>query len=237
MELAGIDGCPHGWIMVKSMAENYTYHIYEHFSEIIRDHPNLHRILVDMPIGLSTRDHRRNIDQQLRKNLDGRKSTVFNAPCRAAVYAKNPEQAKKENQIVEGKSLSIQSLSLCQKIREIDRYLSSGKADVDVFESHPEFCFKHLNTDCKVIDQSKHTLVGRHMRLEILRQYDQKLPETFLAILNSTKRKYVKPDDIIDALCLCLVNKLGFDHSLSFLKTYPARDNMRIEMKIAYYQS
>ena len=237
MELAGIDGCPHGWIMVKSMAENYTCQIYEHFREIIQDNPNLLRILVDMPIGLSTIDHRRNIDQHLRKNLDGRKSTVFNAPCRAAVYAQNPEQAKKENQIVEGKSLSIQSLSLCQKIREIDRYLNSDEAHLDVFESHPEFCFKHLNTDCEVIDQSKHTPLGRHMRLEILRQYDAKLPETFLTILKGTKRKHVKPDDIIDALCLCLVNKLGYDHSLSFLQTYPRKDNMGIEMKIAYYQS
>jgi len=237
MELAGIDGCPKGWIMVKTIADDYTYDVYEHFSDIIQYNPNLRRILVDMPIGLSTIDHRRNIDQHLRKNLGRRKSTVFNAPCRAAVYAQNPDQAKKENQAVEGKSLSIQSLSLCQKIREIDRYLNSGTDHVDVFESHPEFCFKHLSTGCEVIDQSKHTPSGRLMRLEILRQYDEKLPETFLAIMNSTKRKNVKPDDIIDALCLCLVNKLGLDHSLSFLQTYPLRDSMHIEMKIAYYHS
>ncbi|NND05953.1 MAG: DUF429 domain-containing protein [Saprospiraceae bacterium] len=223
--------------MVKAIEEIYTYGLYRHFAHLTRDNPDIDRLLIDMPVGLSEKGCIRTLDQELRRHLKGRTSTVFNTPCRAAVYAENQEQAKKENLQLEGKSLSIQSLSLCPKIKEIDEYLRTNNDPIDIWESHPELCFTHLSSDHKTISVSKHDQAGRQLRLDLLASHDQSITTAYETILRNTRRKHVKSDDILDALCLCLVNTLAARAGFSFLQSPPLCDPQGIDMKIAFFRA
>ncbi|WP_026886848.1 DUF429 domain-containing protein [Clostridium beijerinckii] len=51
---------------------------------------------------------------------EGKTSSIFNTPCRQAVYAKNYTKAIEENKTNLGVSLSPLSYGICDKIREID---------------------------------------------------------------------------------------------------------------------
>jgi len=239
MVLGGVDGCHKGWILVKYMNDNYTYGVYENFQDLIDEHPEMDSILIDMPIGLSSRSHKRTIDHLLRKALKGRASTVFNAPCRDSIYITDVEKAKQKNREIEGKNLSIQSLSLCEKIKQLDVYLQKTTSkQIPVIESHPELCFKYLNKGHQVLLSRKSTKEGLAERLGILKQYESRIEVLFEKIVKETKRKDVKKDDIIDALCLCIVNKWGTQEKMHFLQDVNCnQDEKQIALRIGFYKS
>lgn len=218
--------------MVKNVGTDYAFGIWQEIGELVRANTDVRRFLVDIPIGLGSRSHPRTIDQILRRELGKRGSTVFNAPVREAVYAKNYAEAKAKNLEVEGKSISIQSFNICAKIRETDEFLIQHDC-TDLIESHPELCFKHLNGG-EVVLSKKSTAEGIEARLRILNQYDPKIPELFQKILAETKRKQVKKDDILDAICLCLVNQRAAGN-LHFLKNEHQSDEKGIGIKIACF--
>jgi len=229
---AGIDGCKAGWIMVKNVGADYAFEIWECLSELVLANGDVQRFLIDIPIGLGSQLYPRTIDQVLRSELGKRGSTVFNAPVRDAVYTKNYAEAKTKNIAVEGKSISIQSFNICAKIRETDTFLAQNNS-IKIIESHPELCFKYLNGGELVISK-KTSPEGAQQRLNILSQYDPKISELFQKIVSETKRKHVKKDDILDAICLCLANRLATDN-LHFLMDKNLLDEKGIEIKIAYF--
>lgn len=233
MTVAGIDGCKKGWIMIKSSNENYSFGVYKNIIELFDENKDLDRILIDIPIGLSSRKIKRTVENKLRKVLKNRSSTVFNPPCREALFQKDYISAKKKNIEVEGKSLSIQSYNISNKIRELDKLLQS-KPETEIIESHPELCFKYLNKG-KTVLSKKSTRYGINERLNILISYEKKTESLSKIIENSTLRKDVKRDDIFDALCLCLVNKLGSKNDLSFIEDDNKLDENGIEMRLAFY--
>ena len=234
MNLAGIDGCRAGWLAVFHRGGKYSGNIYRTFTDLIADNPDLDRVLIDIPLGLSSPSCPRTIDALLRKELPGRGSTVFNAPCRAAVYEKDADRARELNRTVEGKSLSLQSLYIRDKMRELDEFLSHSTGP-EILESHPELCFKYLNGGIVVLSK-KSTTVGIAERLDILGRIDISLPALYEAMLKTCNRKDAKKDDLLDAICLCLVNVLGEHRGLSILKDKNIRDEKGIEMKLAYYR-
>jgi 8-oxo-dGTP diphosphatase len=235
--MLGVDGCPKGWFMIKYKDDNYTFGVYENIQELIDENRDSGRILIDMPIGLSSKSHKRTIDVLLRKELKGRSSTVFNAPCREAVYKIDPDESKQKNLMIEGKSLSIQSLSLREKIRQIDEYLQkTSREKIEIIESHPELCFKYLNTNHEILQTKKSTKKGIDQRLTILKKYEPRIEQIFKNILMATKRKEVRKDDVVDALCLCIVNRLGENGKLSFLVDENRADNKQIKIKIGFYK-
>lgn len=235
MNIGGIDGCSAGWVIVTSTGGKYGLEIYNDFKSIISNNSQLDRVLIDIPIGLSSKKVNRTIDAKLRRELKNRSSTVFNAPCRSAVYEENDKLARRFNIQIENKSLSIQSLAIRGKIKEVDEYLCENKSGISIIESHPELCFKYLNKS--IVQSKKSTPEGVDERLTIIESYDPKLIELYHRKLKEIKRKHAKRDDIIDAICLCLVNKLGSEHSHSYLVDENAVDEKGIMMKIGYYQN
>jgi len=170
----------------------------------------------------------------LRKELKGRGSTVFNAPSRAAVYEVDDQKARILNQKIEGKSLSIQSLNIRDKIRQVDICLAQKKQSILILESHPEFCFKNLNQG-RVLQSKKSNADGIQERLNVLLSYDSNILPLYNRIRTETKRKDLKKDDIVDAICLCLANQLAGRQKLQFLSDAHRFDERGIEMKVAYY--
>lgn len=234
MSIGGIDGCKKGWLLVK-YSNNYSFGVYQNISELIKDNEDLKRILIDIPIGLSSKKLERTIEKNLRSELKNRHSSVFNPPCREALYEKDYLTAKQKNIEIEGKSFSIQSYNISNKIKEIDEYLR-GNPQIEIIESHPELCFKYLNNG-NVLLSKKSKYNGLQERKNILFGYDEKLKDLFELIENNTLRKDVARDDICDAICLCLVNKLGSKEKLSFIKDIFASDDKGIKIRLAYYKN
>jgi predicted RNase H-like nuclease len=228
-----VDGCRFGWIMVKWNGNAYSYGIYKNINDLVEENSDLKRILIDMPIGLGSIKVKRTIEQKMRRELKYRHSTVFNPPCREAVYENDNEAARKLNIKIEKKSLSVQSLNIRDKIRELDELLRT-QISLIIMESHPEICFKYLNQGVTLLsNKSKEN--GMMERIKILSNLDKYTDLLFEEIKKHTLRKDVKIDDIIDAICLCLVNKLGLESKLSFIIDDNIKDEYGIEMKIAYF--
>ncbi len=234
MIVAGIDGCRFGWIMVKWNGNAYSYGIFENIADLLDDNKDIKRILIDIPIGLASAKTKRTIEQKMRKELKYRHSTVFNPPCRKAVYELNDAAAREINIKIENKSLSVQSLNIRNKIRELDEFLRT-QISFDILESHPEICFKYLNNGMTLLsNKSKEN--GLIERLEVLSNFDKNIDKLFKKVSKVTLRKHVKKDDIIDSMCLCLVNKLGYETKLNYITDENNKDDYGIEMKIAYYK-
>jgi predicted RNase H-like nuclease len=212
-------------------------------------------VLIDIPLGLSSPGYPRTVESALRRRVPGRGSTVFNVPCRAAVYAASDgdkAEARRLNREETEKSLSEQSLNICPKIREADSWLrnragslSSGASGppglpaspnpLKLYESHPETAFAALKGE--VLLSKKSQPPGRAERLSLLSAADPDFPRLYERILKETKRKDVKPDDILDAAALCQIAELGRRRGLDFIRDENSRDECGIEMRIACLES
>ncbi len=232
MIFAGMDGCRAGWLLITFKAGQYDWKLIPHISQLPKTREVI-RVFLDMPVGLSSKGFPRTIESKLRAELGNRSSTVFNAPARAAVYESNREKAKKLNLKIEGKSLSEQSLNIKPKILEVDRYLQNATHAVDLIESHPEICFKHLNGS--ILQTKKSTREGILERLKVLAVYDKRCTKLFDIIFKATLRKHVKADDIADALCLCLANRLNGEESLNLFQDLNTLDERGIPIQIGFF--
>lgn len=237
MSIAGVDGCKYGWMMIKYQQGSYDFGLYKNMESLSQAHPDLQGILIDMPIGLSAANCLRTIEQKLRAELIPRQATVFNPPCRAALAATSYEAAKTINLSVEGKSLSIQSYFIQAKIKEVDDFLANKPPHLTLWESHPELCFKYLHPEEKVILSKKATAAGAEERLALIQRHDPQLAQLYPIILAQTLRKQVKKDDILDAMCLALVNKLATADQLQYLQDDCKIDERGLPIGIAYYRS
>ncbi len=234
MKLGGVDGCPFGWILIRYDSKGYSGHLYRDFTDLINAHRDLNQILADIPIGLGSRAHPRTIEARMRKALSGQSSSVFNPPCREAVYAENSIEAKQLNLKVEGKSLSQQTLNITNKIKEVDTYLMAKNDPVELIESHPEICFRYLNHGVPLA--KKKLEKGREERLSLLHGFDPKLADLYERLDQEYLRRDVGRDDILDALVLCLTAVLGWPNRLSFFADEHPQDAEGIPIRIGYYQ-
>jgi predicted RNase H-like nuclease len=76
-----------------------------------------------------------------------RGSSVFAAPCRAALSAKNYREANAINLQETGRGLSQQAWGVIPKIKHADDAITSD-CQQWAFEVHPEVCFWALNERC-----------------------------------------------------------------------------------------
>ncbi|MGI9463252.1 MAG: DUF429 domain-containing protein, partial [Aestuariivirgaceae bacterium] len=149
--LAGIDGCPAGWMVV-----TWTGHpsdppearILPDFAAVLALPVAI--IAVDMPIGLPERagPGGRQACNEARARLGARQSSVFSVPSRAAVMCTDYREACRTNfeNSDPPRKVAKQCFNLFNKIREIDRLITSGDQD-RVFEVHPELAFWAMNSE------------------------------------------------------------------------------------------
>ena len=142
-KIAGIDGSKGGWVCVSGYENNFKklkFEKLEKFHDVKSKNFNL--VLVDIPIGLDIdlKKGGRIVDKLARKELLTNKSSIFNAPSRLVLDAKNYEEANKINKS-KGMGLSKQSWNLVKKIKEVDKYIRDSNETI-IFESHPEIIFQ-----------------------------------------------------------------------------------------------
>lgn len=111
----------------------YGFDDYCDISELMDKHHDADCFLIDIPVGLpeNIQDESARPDRELRSRLKGKSSSVFNTPCRQAVYRQDKQDAKALNLQFLSKSLSEQSLGFSPKIREVDQFLFDNPQFID----------------------------------------------------------------------------------------------------------
>jgi predicted RNase H-like nuclease len=107
----------------------------------------------------------------VKKELGKKGSSIFETPCRQAIYSEDKQTAREHNIRVLGKSLSEQSLGIAKAIRQVDEFLQQHPSWMNkLIESHPELCFAKLNRNQPILEK-KSTKEGEQKRLEVLQKY------------------------------------------------------------------
>lgn len=233
MTVAGVDACPQGWFLVAlDAAGNWECNIYENAESLWESNRQHALILIDIPIGLPF-EASRACDAEARKILKRRGSSVFPAPSREAIHAKDYKEACRKNFQLLGKKISKQAWNISPKIKQVDDLLRNNDAAKQVIrESHPEIAFWALNAG-SVMVHSKKTMDGRNERLMLLQARYAQAEKVFKYAEASFLRKSLALDDVLDALSLAITAALPRE-SLVSIPASPLRDELGLPMEIVY---
>jgi predicted RNase H-like nuclease len=193
MWAAGIDGCHGGWAAFKVHlpSQNTSVEIIDLPSVLTNKPDDLAILAIDIPIGLL--DGSRACDKSARKLLGKpRGSSVFAAPCRATLSAKNHAAASSTNDRITGRGLSLQAWGIASKIKQVDDIITP-ECQKWSFEVHPEVCFWALARE-HPMKYRKKSEDGVNERLSLLRSV---FPNIKYHLLN--RPPGVAKDDLLDS--------------------------------------
>lgn len=224
-----MDGCPDGWLMFYGFNNEFDFQLIPSIEDAIPIFEECSNIFIDIPIGLSSMEYKRQVEGQMRKLLKGRASTIFSPPCREALQVDDHPTANKVNRQVTGKGLSVQAFNISKKIAEVDDFLGN-KRNFKLQESHPEICFKILKG--KVLQTKKNTTEGQQERKDVISSLCPSLDRSIEKALGQYPKTQVRPDDIIDAAILCLSAQIGLAFNTLIWKDPDSMDHEGIEVGI-----
>ncbi|UCG73207.1 MAG: DUF429 domain-containing protein [Chromatiales bacterium] len=213
----GIDGCRDGWFYFRFDGETATFGFSPTIAGIVDNLPVDACVLVDMPIGLRARGKKeRECDRAAREMLGPRRSSVFAAPVRPILKAKDYQGALAQSRRLTGRGLSRQSWNLVPKIRELDELLKAQpELARQLLEAHPEVLFAGLAGG--PMTANKTTRDGFMERMTILSilhpDAETLVASAFLAHGGFEAAR----DDVVDAFVLALCARKPTQ-----LKTLPA---------------
>lgn len=237
--VAGVDGCPAGWVAVLWTADGAhapRVHVCARFADVLALPEAPRRIAVDMPIGFAERvgPGGRSCDIEARKRLGQRQSAVFTVPARDAVMQTDYRDACRVAlaHSEPPRMVSKQCFHLFAKMREIDALLTPSLQE-RIFECHPELAFwamngeRPLNEPKKV--KSRPYEPGLALRRRLLR--DNGMPEVLLGMLADLPRG-VAADDLLDAAaCAWTARRSHLGHARRFPDD-PPEDARGLRMEI-----
>ncbi|MDF2874107.1 MAG: hypothetical protein K0R22_790 [Sporomusa sp.] len=236
----GIDSCKktgkhYGWAVFWIEDDGgYGFGVYPAIADIMAEHHDAACILIDIPIGLpeTEAENRLRPDRELRGRLKGKSSSVFNTPCRQAVYSQDKLEAKAVNLTITNKSLSEQSLGFSQKIREVDEFLQLNSQYIGCLrESHPEYGFALLAGGRPLISRKTEDS-GYTERREVLKQYFADTENALKEIMSQYPKRLL--DDFVDAMALAVVGVAGMQRGFATIPGQPAKDSRGLPMEIVY---
>jgi predicted RNase H-like nuclease len=236
--LAGIDGCPSGWIVALARADlsEVRVRLVPRFIDVAAAPEAPAVITIDIPIGLPERAGYggRAAENAVRPLLGARQSSVFSVPSRAAIAAHDYRDASGIALATSEppRKVSKQLFMLAPKIREVDAALrADATLSQRVFEVHPELAFWRLNGEQALSEPKK--VKGRPYEpgLALRRQLLIKagLPA---AVVEAAPPKGAGPDDLIDALaCAAIARRIHAGEARPFPDP-PERDAYGLGMAI-----
>jgi len=238
VSVVGIDGCKKGWCCSFFDQGLVRIIVIERIDELHRVFPNLKNILIDIPVGLSSKGQTRDLDQFARHHLKpGNTSSLFTAPAREALHSNDYYQACQKNFEITGKKISIQCWNISQKTLEVDNYLLRNSPMKGILhEAHPEICFKYLNNNT-LLSYRKHEKKAKGIkeRLKILSKFYKDIYSPFEQALALYNRKELKSDDVVDAICLNIVGELGVRYGFDQISGGAPIDEHGIDLKLYYF--
>lgn len=238
MTIIGLDGCKAGWIGIILDADSALHlQLFSRIDLVFKHFPDVHRILIDIPIGLVDRGKKSRLCDVLARKALGwpRSSSIFTPPCRKALYASSYQKANEINKKNTTKGLSKQAWYITPKIAEVDSLLNRNLLYNQIlWESHPEVCFWSLNGGHSM-QENKHKPEGFHERWEIIQKWTKKLEFDYDldAFLHLYPRSQVQRDDILDAWILALTGSEKIGPITSFPPN-PSFDGNNLPQRIVY---
>ncbi|NIO41914.1 MAG: DUF429 domain-containing protein [Burkholderiales bacterium] len=232
----GLDGCRGGWFCVGINDQGNWVVSLIAGNAVFSAVSSARTALIDIPIGLGENGSgARLCDREARRQLGRmRGASVFPAPTRASLRARNYSEALAINRRQTGRGISKQSWLLAPKIREIDDLLQAELNLRGVLrESHPEVCFWALNGSMPM-RHNKKTLEGRNERLALLRLFFPATDALYKEALTRYRRTDTTRDDIIDALVLAISARFGAGR-YSTLPARPPRDANNLPMEMVFW--
>ncbi|MEZ4520181.1 MAG: DUF429 domain-containing protein [Thermomicrobiales bacterium] len=201
MKLIGIDRGRKVWLVAESdeRFQDLTLGISEDLTDYLEslDGENC-RVVIDVPIGLPD-SAPRIVDQVARKLVGGKRaSSIFPVPVRTSLDGGTYEEASALNHQASGKKLSAQAYGILDGIRDLDAFMTPDRQEW-LREGHPEVTFAVLSGGAGMEDRKK-TPAGVAARSAVLAQH-LTVPDIVAARLE-LGRKYVGPDDVLDALAM-----------------------------------
>jgi len=236
MIFVGADGCKAGWFTVL-LTENtdWKVNVFPDVFSLWNKFSSASVILLDVPIGLREKDPQERLcDIEARKLLGPkRRSSVFPAPCRAAIDAKTYEEASDINEQMAKRRLSLQTWNIIPKVREVDILLSNDEsAKSRIREIHPEICFWAL-AGRHPMKNPKREEDGFLERIQVLRSVCPYTNDIISHALSTYRRNEVARDDILDALSAAVTATVGVQGLVSIPET-PEFDSQGLRMEIVY---
>lgn len=236
----GIDSCKrtgkyYGWAVFGIDSHgSYGYCVYPSIKEIMADHHGANCLLIDIPVGLpeNKQEELARPDRELRSRLKGKASSVFNTPCRQAVYCLDKQAAKSINLQIVHKSLSEQSLGFSAKIREVDEFLLKNPQYIGrLREAHPEYGFAILNNGSPLVSKKTEYAGFDERRLVLSRHFTQ-APKALSEIIAQYPKLLI--DDFVDAMVLAVIGSIGMQNGFQSIPKRPQKDSRGLPMEIVY---
>jgi len=227
MFVAGVDGCRAGWVAFKVEVPSLTTSVdVVVLPELLSSRPNdLLCVAIDIPIGLV--DGSRCCDKAARKLLgQPRGTSVFAAPCRAALSGTTHAAASQINREQTGRGLSQQAFGIIPKIRQVDAAITPG-CQQWAFEVHPEVCLWALNGHCPM-KHNKKTREGAAERIAVLSSIFAEIERHL-----GNRPPRVGADDLLDAAAAAWTALRWHRHEAECVCT-PERDEMGLETTIRF---
>jgi predicted RNase H-like nuclease len=231
IDLAGVDGCPAGWVVAAQADGAVTISIVPRFADI-----GASIVAVDMPIGLpdTIGAQGRGPEHAVRPLLGARQSSVFSVPSRAAVMAGDYGEACRLAAATStpARKVSKQLFHIMPKIREVDAVL---RADADtarrVHEAHPEVAFWRMNGERALAEPKKVKGTPWPAGLALRRQLlvAGGLPDM---VVHAKPPRGAGADDLLDALaCLWVARRIAQGLARPFPEAF-TRDAFGLPMAI-----
>jgi predicted RNase H-like nuclease len=236
--LAGVDGCPAGWIVAFVQPEGDAAHIriVARFADVLAAPEQPAVIAVDVPIGLPERVGYggRAAENAVRPLLGGRQSSVFSVPSRAAVYAAEYADACHIALATSDppRAVSKQLFMIAPKIREVDMVLRADPMLASkVFEVHPEVALWRLNGARALSEPKK--VKGKCYEPGLALRRQLLVAAGFAAdAVQALPPKGAGADDLLDALaCAAVARRLHAALAKPFPDP-PPRDSLGLPMAI-----
>jgi predicted RNase H-like nuclease len=228
--LAGVDGCPAGWVVALEDLENgaLSVRVAPDFAGVLALEPTPALVAIDIPIGLPERGARPS-DRAARALLGpGATSRVFPAPPRGVLASRSYDEANRLRRELEGKGLSRQTYGILAKIREVDDALALHTR-ARVYEVHPELSFRAMAGSARGLAPKK-TPEGRDARAELVRRHFPSLDPRVL----SERPPRVRADDLLDAFAALWSARRIHAGAETVLPDPPPRDRLGRPMAIRF---
>jgi predicted RNase H-like nuclease len=219
MKLAGLDGCPAGWVAVVTV----TGQLVDAKVQMVQDLAAF--AVIDMPNGLVDGPDPRDVDLSMRARLKGKASSVFPTSARQALAEIVYFDASVVNAQVLGKKLPKQTFMLFPKLREVDRVVRAVGQD-RLREGHPEVSFAEMAGD--PVLSRKRQPDGQAERAALLERAGDPAGDLLAA-----PRPYgVAADDVLDAAAMLWTAWRFRRGAHVAYPPVPSRDGTGLEMSV-----
>lgn len=229
--LAGIDGCPGGWLCVlwSLDVDRLEAHLLSRIDEVVALDPRPDLVMIDIPIGLM-RFGSRQCDLEARVLLGWpRSSSVFPAPIRPVLAATSYAEACSIGMKNERKKLSRQSWAILGKVHEVDTFLRSNpECQGWIREVHPEVSFWCWNSRTPM-GHGKKSALGFAEREKMILDHFR---EAYLRLRTNVPSGQFGRDDLMDAFAALWTAERAHSGKALVLPPNPPRDEYGLRMEI-----